>query len=142
MPLRHPGIGGIFHFENGAVMTYFNPNVLGMAISKDISFFDGNKMHEIKNVNVTRSGGDIPTFTVSGENENESMIFTVSSYSHSSWTFKKKKLGIIPFKQVYNEYPAYISDLRLTDKKTRKIITLEDLGKSVGNAEHTTGILL
>ncbi|MDY6965739.1 MAG: hypothetical protein SVM80_07200 [Halobacteriota archaeon] len=137
-----PWYWGIFHFENGAILSYFNPNVFGITIAKDISFFDGKRMHEIKEVKVVRSGGDIPTFTVLGENEDEKMSFTVSSYSHSSWTFKKRTLGIIPNKLVYNEYPAVISDLRFTNKKTGEEITLEDLGRSVGNAEHTTGLLL
>lgn len=133
---------GIFHFENGAIMSYFNPNLFGLSVSKNISFFDGSEMHEIKNVKVIRSGGEIPTFTISGDDGEKKMDFTVSSYSHSSWTFNKKRLGVIPSKLVYNEYPAVITDLRFADKKTGKITTLEDLGKSIGNAEHTTGLLL
>lgn len=137
-----PWYWGIFHFENGGVLSYFNPHLLGKSLKREILFFDGNKMHEFTDVNLKRSGERMPTFTLSGENEHEKINFGVNSYSHSSWTFRRKTLGIIPNKLTYNEYPAVISDLTLTNKKTGKKITLEDLGKSIGNAEHTTGLLL
>ena len=137
-----PWYWGIFHFENGGILTYFHQQVLGKTIKKNILFFDGDKVHEFFDMNVQRSGGEIPTFTVSGENEHEKMNFTVKSYSHSSWTFRKKALGVIPNKLVYNEYPAIISDLKLTNRNTGEKLILDSLGESVGNAEHTTGLLL
>lgn len=137
-----PWYWGIFHFENGGILTYFNQYLLGKAFNSGISFFDGDKVHEFANMIITRAGADIPTFSVYGETEHEKMSFTVKSYAQSSWTFRKKALGVIPTKLVYNEYPAIISDLELKDKKTGKKIFLGDLGKSVGNAEHTTGLLL
>jgi hypothetical protein len=133
---------GIFHFENGGVLSYFNPHLLGKSLKKDISFFDGEEMHKFSDMSVSRSDESTPTFTITGENKQEKIKFIVNSYSHSSWTFKKKFLKIIPNKLIYNEYPAVISDLKLTDKKTGKNIVLKDLGYSVGNAEHTTGFLL
>ena len=139
-----PWYWGIFHFENGGILTYFNPHLLGISVKKDISFFDGKKIHEFVDINVKRidaNGKEMPTFTVSGENENEKINFTVDSYSQSSWTFRKKTLGAIPNKLIYNEYPAVISDLRLINKETGEKIGLEDLGRSVGNAEHTTGFM-
>jgi hypothetical protein len=132
---------GIFHFQNGGVLTYFNPHFLGKSIKKDITFFDGKKMHTFRDIDVFRKDGKIPTFNISGENRNEKIKFVVNSYSHSSWTFKKKAFKMFPSKLVYNEYPAVISDLKLIDKKTGKIIPLS-LGNSVGNAEHSTGFLL
>ena len=137
-----PWYWGIFHFENGGVLTYFKPYLLGKAVKKEISFFDGDKLHEFTDLNVTASGGTIPTFTVSGENEYETITFRVNSYAHSSWTFRRKVLGIISNNLTYNEYPAIISDLKLANKKTGKTIISADLGSSVGNAEHTTGLLL
>jgi hypothetical protein len=136
-----PWYWGIFHFENGGVLSYFNPHLLGKSLKKDISFFDGEEMHKFSDINVNRSGEDTPTFTITGENKQEKIKFIVNSYSHSSWTFKKKFLKIIPNKLTYNEYPAVISGLKLTDRKTGKNIPLS-LGSSVGNAEHTTGFLL
>ena len=133
---------GVLHFENGSVMNYYIIYLLGKSIRKYLSFFDGNKMHEFIDISVKTSGGKMPTFIMSGDNEHEKINFTVKSYSHSSWTFRKKTLGIIPNKLTYNEYPVVISDLKLTNKKTGKKITLKELGRSVGNAEHMTGFLL
>ncbi|MFH1473328.1 MAG: hypothetical protein ABIE55_00380 [Candidatus Aenigmatarchaeota archaeon] len=137
-----PWYWGIFHFENGGILTYFNPHVFGKSIKKDISFFDGRSMHKFDNIKVRRLGKYLPTFLITGINEKERISFKVKSYSHSSWSFKKKSLGIIPNKLVYNEYPSVISDLKLTNNKTGRSILLKKLGKSVGNAEHTTGLLL
>ncbi|MFH1448018.1 MAG: hypothetical protein ABIG39_04085 [Candidatus Micrarchaeota archaeon] len=133
---------GIFHFEKGAILSYFNPNVFGITVKKDISFFDGEKTHEFFDIYVERSGGEVPTFTISGEDRHKKIRFVVKSYSHSSWTFRKKTLGLIPNKLVYNEYPAVITEFKFTDKQTGKSITRDDIGKAIGNAEHTTGLLL
>jgi len=136
-----PWYWGIFHFENRCILTYFNLHLLGRSLNKGISFFDGNKIHEFNNINVEESKDRMPTFKVSGDNGHEKIKFIVNAYSHSSWTFRKKTLGIIPNKLIYNEYPAVISNLELINKKTGKNIILKKLGKSVGNAEHTTGLL-
>ncbi|MBN2517220.1 MAG: hypothetical protein JXB14_00080 [Candidatus Altiarchaeota archaeon] len=136
-----PWYWGLFHFGNGGVLSYFNPHFFGKAVKKDISFFDGKKLHEFHDIRVKRSGGDIPTFSVSGANKDESIEFEVESYAHSWWEFRKKALGFIPTKLVYNEYPAVISDFRLINKLTGEETLLRDLGESVGNAEHTTGLL-
>jgi hypothetical protein len=131
---------GIFHFENGGVLSYFNPHLFGKSLKKDIYFFNGEKTHAFRTIKVTPSGEGLPSFKVSGENEHGKIAFTVRSYSHSSWTFRKKTLGIIPNKLVYNEYPAVISEFELESEGEKT--TLKQLGKSVGNAEHTTGFLL
>ena len=137
-----PWYWGIFHFANGAVLTYTNQMALKKAIKKQIVFFDGNERHEIKDITVKRIGGAIPEFKVSGETNGAKARFTVSAYSHSSWTFRKKSLGMFPNKLVYNEYPATITDFEFINKKTGKTLTSKELGKAVGNAEHTTGYLL
>jgi len=137
-----PWYWGIFHFEGGGVLSYYKPHLLGKSLKKDISFFDGEKMHKFDNIRIAESGGDMPVFAVSGETEDERIDFSVTPYSHSSWTFRKRVLGIIPNKLVYNEYPAAISSLRLRNKRTGDEITLKNLGRSVGNAEHTTGLLI
>jgi hypothetical protein len=137
-----PWYWGIFHFESGQTLTYFRPHVLGKALKKDIKFFDGKKTHKFFDIRVIRSKGSTPKFRVSGESEDEKIAFVVDSYAHSSWTFTKRSLGIFPNKLVYNEYPSVISAFRLEDKRTGNTVTLKDLGKSVGNAEHTTGLLM
>ncbi|MFH1470826.1 MAG: hypothetical protein ABIF01_03695 [Candidatus Micrarchaeota archaeon] len=131
---------GVFHFENGGVLSYFNPHLFGKSLKKDIQFFDGEKNHSFKSIRVKRSVGETPTFTVSGENNGERISFKVDSYSQSSWTFKKKTLGILPNTLVYNEYPAVISEFEL--EGNGKKLTLKELGKGIGNAEHSTGFLL
>lgn len=137
-----PWYWGIFHFENGGILTYFDLHLAGRSLSKDISFMDGSGMHEFRRMRVERSGGALPRFRVSGENEHEDITFTVRTYSHSSWTFRKRSLGIIPNRLVYNEYPAVIDDLTVTERGSgERTLTLADLGTSVGNAEHTTGLL-
>jgi len=136
-----PWYWGIFHFENGAALTYTNQMVLGKALKKRIIFFDGREMRELNDMAVRRVGGKIPEFKISGETAEYKASFTVRCYEHSSWTFKKKSLGMIPNKLVYNEYPAVIDDFEFLDKKTGKRTTSKELGKAVGNAEHTTGYL-
>lgn len=132
---------GIFHFQNGGVLTYFNPSLFGKSIKRDISFFDGSKLHEFRDMEV-RLIGETPEFRISGKNDNEEINFTVSPYSHSSWSFRKKILGIVPNSLVYNEYPSVISHLELRNTKSGERLGLGDIGSSVGNAEHTTGFLL
>lgn len=136
---------GIFHFKNGALLTYFNPYVLGQSVKKDIAFFDGEKSYKFSKIKVRRTDKEngLPDFQVTGEDKEKKIEFTVSAYSHSAWTFTKKKFKVIPNKLVYNEYPALITDLAFSDKITGKTLTLKDLGgNATGNAEHSTGILL
>ncbi len=137
-----PWYWGIFHFKSGAVLSYFNPYLFGRSLKKKVSFFDGKKLHKLKNLRITRIGAGLPVFKASAENKIHRIEFTVKSYSHSNWTFKRKALGFIPSRLVYNEYPSVISDLKFTNKETGETITHRDLGPSVGNAEHTTGALL
>jgi hypothetical protein len=140
-----PSVGwywGTFHFGGGAILKYYNIRALGKSFKKEIKLFDGKTVHEIDDIRVRRVDAKYPDFVVSGENEKERIEFTVDCYSHSSWTFRKNVLGFIPNKLVYNEYPARIRNLRLEDKESGKVLTCEDLGEAVGNAEHTTGFLL
>jgi len=133
---------GIFHFESGGILTYFNPFFFGKSIKKDITFFDGETLHEFSEINVKLSAHGMPVFTIKGENKNERINFTINTHSFYSWILKRKVLGFIPNKLVYREYPAFVSDFKFTNKKTGENINLENLGKSVGNVEHTTGFLL
>jgi len=137
-----PWYWGSFHFANGGVLTYTNQMVLGKAIKKNVSFFDGKQLHELGDVTVKRLGGELPEFRVTSKTEDAEIAFTVKAYAHSSWTFRKKSLGVLPNKLVYNEYPSTITDFQFRDKKSGRRLLLGDLGKSVGNAEHTTGYLL
>jgi len=136
-----PWYWGIFHFDNGALLTYTNQFFLGKSIKEDISFFDGKKIHSFKKIKVVREGGEVPNFHVTGENDIETIKFTVNCYANSWWTFKKKSLGFIPNKLTYNEYPATISNFIFKTNKTKKTLSQKELGKAIGNAEHTVGYL-
>jgi hypothetical protein len=132
---------GLAHFENGSVMTYFKPYLFGKSFRKDISFFDGKEMHKFDEIKLKRRNDQLPMFSVSGENEEEKISFVVSAYSHSFWILRNNVMKFIPNQIFYNEYPAVISDFTLENKKTGEKITLKELGKSVCNAEHATGIM-
>ena len=140
-PVVLPWFWGIFHFENGGVLTYFNPHFMGKSIRKDVSFFDGTNFHKFKDITVKRVEGEHPIFKVSALCGDKRIMFTVKSYSHSDWTFQSTPLNLINTKLVYNEYPAVIEDLNFT-QADGKSITSKELGMGWGNAEHTTGILL
>jgi len=133
---------GIFHFESGGILTYFNPFFFGKSIKKDITFFDGETLHEFSDINVKFSVHGMPVFIIKGENKNERINFTINTHSYYSWILKRRVLGFIPNKLVYREYPAFVSDFKFSNKKTGENINLENLGKSVGNVEHATGFLL
>jgi hypothetical protein len=134
---------GTFHFENGAVMNYFEPYLFRKPLRSVISFYDCNGSHIFNGMKIREVGRNNPRFIVSAKNKNEKIDFKVSTYSRATWKFKKKHpgiIGIIPNKLTYNEYPAVITEFKLSGKG--KTINLKDLGKSVGNAEHTEGVLL
>jgi hypothetical protein len=137
-----PWYWGAYHFENGAVLTYTNQFILGKAVKKNISFYDGKVLHIFKNIKVRRTKGELPEFKISGKNAKEKIDFTVSSYAHSFWEFTKNASKRAPNHLVYNEYPSVLSAFEHTDKKTKKKLTLKDLGSAVGNAEHAVGYLL
>jgi hypothetical protein len=136
-----PWYWGLYHFRNGGVLTYTYQWILGKKLKRHIAFFDGKNLHEFKGIDVKRIEGKHPSFAVSAENKKERISFMVDAYEHSSWTFKKKSLGIIPNKLVYNEYPGRLRGFELIDKGTGKTLTLKDLGPAYGNSEHTTGFL-
>ncbi|MBU0762229.1 MAG: hypothetical protein KKD39_04335 [Candidatus Altiarchaeota archaeon] len=137
-----PWYWGIFHFENGGVLTYFKPHIFGVGLRGDICFFDGSDMHVFTDMDVERIGSINPIFKIIGKNEVEEITFNVNPYSHSSWTFKGSLLKLLETILVYNEYPAKIEGLTLKNKDAKTIITTKSLGDNVGNAEHSTGILL
>lgn len=137
-----PWYWGIFHFENGASLTYYNPSLFGISLKRDISFFDGKEVHNFEDIKVKRTGGEIPEFRIEGKEKGKEIRFKVESYSKSSWKFRKKLLNLIPNKLTYREYPSKITEFDLEDKSRGEKIGLEQLGSSIGNAEHTTGLLL
>ncbi|MFH1391168.1 MAG: hypothetical protein ABIH20_02540 [Candidatus Diapherotrites archaeon] len=153
---------GIFHFEEGSILSYFNPHV-GPAILKgnitntfieqgnfpvgdDLYFFSqrtNKKEHfKIKSIKGNKNSIDQPVFIVKGENKYEKISFDVDCYSKAHWEFEKKSFGFLKTKLRYNEYPAKIKNFVLQDKKGNTLTTSKEIGEGIGNAEHTWGILI
>ena len=136
-----PWYWGIFHFEHGACLSYFNPRLLGRSIKEDVSLYDGRTLHRFDALRIEKTGGALPAYHVTAENREEAIAFTVEPYAETVWRFRKKKWGFIPVKFDYGQYPARITRLRLTNKRDHAALTEEDLGIGVGNAEDSTGVL-
>jgi hypothetical protein len=54
----------------------------------------------------------------------------------------KKKFGFIPIKFNYRQYPAKITSFKFKHLHNKLVISEKDIGVGIGNAEHSTGILL
>jgi hypothetical protein len=137
-----PWYWGIFHFDNGASMTYFNPHILGKSVKKDVSFHDGEKLHKFRGIKVDKTVvGDLPVFNVSSEDERARIEFLVEPYANTVWRFRKRKMGLFPVSFDYGQFPARIPRLRFEEKGTGRVITEEDVGIGIGNAEDSRGLL-
>jgi len=157
-----PWYWGIFHFEDGSIVSYFNPHI-GTAILKDnltkscftkgnislkkgIYFFDkkSGELHLFKNIKIKKETNEKnqPVFKISGKNKNTKIFFTIDCYSNAVWEFEKKFLKLFKTKLKYNEYPAKVTHFNLQDKQGKTLASLENLGKGIGNAEHSWGVLL
>ena len=133
---------GIFHFENSVSLSYFNPYLLGKSLKKDVSFYDGRFLHKFNNIKVRKTGNSLPIFNISAKNNEETLEFIVKTYSKTSWDFSKKKFGFIPINFRYRQYPAKITSFRFKDLDSNLMISEKNIGFGIGNAEHSTGILL
>jgi len=132
---------GIFHFKNGAVLTFLKRHII-KDFGHEISFFDGKKFHNFHDVKITCSGKSLRSFSVKGKTDKEEISFTTVPYASSRWTFGKKIAYMFNDKLEYNEYLSTINDLEIIDRKTGKtIISSSDIGRATGNVEHTTGML-
>ncbi len=137
-----PWYWGVFHFENGAFLSYFNPYILVNSVKKNVSFYDGKKLHEFNDVSVKKINGSLPKFYVKAKDNEKTIEFMVETYSKTVWKFRKKKFGLIPLKFDYRQYPAILSSFKFKDLKSSLTFSEKDLGKGIGNAEHSTGILI
>jgi len=142
-----PWLWGIAHFESGAALSYFYPylgaamlnksdqcryDLLKLPLNREIKFYDGKAVHVFNCAQIKKvEGGETPAWEVFCGNK---IRFRVEAYSHACWRFEEQKL----LRNVlhYNEYPMRITEFKMGD------LTLEDLGDSMGNAEHTWGRLL
>lgn len=136
-----PWYWGIFHFEHGASLSYFNPYFLSRSVKKDISFYDGEMLHRFKNITVKKTENSLPTFCISANEGGKSIEFLVETYSKTLWNFTKKRF-FIPIKFSYKQYPAKIIRFEFKDKQNNLRLSENDLGIGIGNAEHSRGILI
>jgi len=137
-----PWYWGIFHFKHGAFLSYFNPHFLGKSLKKDVSFYDGKILHKFDNIKVKGTGNSLPTFHIKACNNEKTIDFLVKSYSKTTWNFRKKKFGFIPTTFDYRQYPAKITNFKFNNMKNDSTISEKDIGIGIGNAEHSTGILI
>jgi hypothetical protein len=137
-----PWYWGIFHFENDACLSYFNPRLLGKSLKKDVSFYDGQTLHRFKGISIRKSGGQLPVFHVSSEDSEAVIEFSVEPYAGTVWRFRKKKLGFVPVRFDYWQYPARITKFRFVDKRSNSELSEDDTGIGIGNAEDSRGVLL
>ncbi|MCD6229702.1 MAG: hypothetical protein J7K00_02785 [Candidatus Diapherotrites archaeon] len=158
-----PWYWGIFHFEDGSILSYFNPYIgtailkenipdclvpfdRKIALKKGMYFFDNKtkKQHVFEGLSIKEqtNNQNQPTFKIRGENKDSKIAFTLDCYSNASWKFEKPTLGPVKTRLKYNEYPAKITFFELSFNKEEKKIVLNDLGKGIGNVEHSWGILI
>ena len=80
--------------------------------------------------------------TLKAEDKEKTLEFLVEIYSKTSWDFSKKKIGIIPMNFSYKQYPARITRFRFRGKQNNLTLSEKNVGVGIGNAEHSTGILI
>jgi hypothetical protein len=163
--LNSPGVPwywGIFHFENGGHLHYMIPHI-GPSIfrskpnprsrldwgeiylSKTLDFYHPKhkKIYHFDNLKLTKdfTTKNLPIFKLTGSNaEGQRLEFSVKSYTRAYWRFEQKttiKTRIF----FYNEYPVNITKLNIYDSNNKQIVTLKDLGDSIGHCEHSWGRL-
>jgi hypothetical protein len=156
---------GIFHFADGSVLSYFKP-VLGLSalgktfagkgfdksVKKHAMFWHAptRQLFEFNEVKVktiekksgkTKQGSFLPIFLVEAkDNRGRKLSFEVRSYSQSHWRFRKK--GLLKQDFTYGEYPSEIKNMVLELGGVGERVTQKTLGRGIGNAEHSWGLLL
>lgn len=156
-----PWYWGIFHFNEGSILSYFNPHIgpvilkgnlidsfIGkgnISLSNEISFANkktGKKeFYKIKKLENKKNSLGQPVFAVSGENKEAKISFDVDCYASSYWEFEKKYFGFLKTKLRYNEYPAKIKNFKI-QYKNGVLVSSKEIGEGIGNAEHSWGVLI
>jgi len=132
---------GLFHFENGGILTYGNHNIFGKSFNQFLEFSDGNKTYKFNEIRIKMTDNDLPVFHVEGENSSEKVKVKIASYAKSFWEFKENVLFVIPESVTYREYLSTITSFELINKRNGEKIGMKNLGAGVGNVEHTTGFI-
>lgn len=154
-----PWYWGIFHAEDGSFLDYFMPH-LGLPmfrrkhehkswldrfermLSTSFQFYDARTatLHRFKKIRMEKSyEGGLPRFRLSGAEGGKEFDMTMETYGRATRRIQQPFLGILNTVLYYNEYPAYLSTFRFDDGTERR--DLVDLGRVVGNCEHSWGVV-
>jgi hypothetical protein len=154
---------GVIFFDNGSMIKYFLPNIsLGIfrrgtqdkpfiwdsafkAVKKELDFYDSttDQVESFTKARVHKSFKDDghPIFTLHWSRpDGGTLSFTLDTYTRSLFSLRTKVFGT-PLKTTlnYNEYSCVVTQFEMKTP-TRKI-SKKDLGKGLGNCEHSWGIL-
>ncbi|MFQ6127538.1 MAG: hypothetical protein ACE5QW_01345 [Thermoplasmata archaeon] len=154
-----PWYWGVFHTDSGCYVDYFIPHIgppafrrsLGhnsrldwgeWPLSRSWQFYDSSygDFHKIKNIAMSkRYENDLPVFTLRGREEDRSIEMVMKAYSRAHWKVKQPFLRFFCTYLYYNEYPVNV--VKFDFKCGFKRRTLSDLGRFVGNCEHSWGMV-
>ncbi|MCK4366991.1 MAG: hypothetical protein KAW84_03480 [Thermoplasmata archaeon] len=154
-----PWYWGVFHTESGCYVDYFMPHMGPPALrrsyghqsrldwgertlSKSWQFYDPSdgEFHRIKKISMRKTyENDLPTFTLRGREENRSIEMVMKAYSRACWKVKQPFLRYFCTYLYYNEYPVNV--VKFDFRCGQKTRTLSDVGRFVGNCEHSWGII-
>lgn len=154
-----PWYWGVFHTESGCYVDYFMPHIGPPALrrsprhrsrldwgerslSKGWQFYDPSdgEFHRIKKISMHRTyENDLPTFTLRGREGNRSIEMVMKAYSRACWKVKQPFLRYFCTYLYYNEYPVNV--VKFNFRCGQKTRTLSDLGRFVGNCEHSWGMI-
>ncbi len=152
----------VLHTERGDYLDYFMPH-LGLTwwrrterprsrldrgefmVNRSLQFWeeDAGRLHKFRKVRISKffTDEDLPIFHVRGQNAEGTIELELEAYSRAYWRFEQPWFaGLRRSILFYNEYPIQVNrfELRAGSDHT----TLEDLGWTRGNCEHTWGKLL
>jgi len=154
-----PWYWGVFHTESGGYVDYFMPHIGPPALrrspghrsrldwgerplSKGWQFYDPSdgEFHRIKKISMHRTyENDLPTFTLRGREGNTSIEMVMEAFSRACWKVKQPLLRYLFTYLYYNEYPVNV--VKFNFRCGQKTRTLSDLGRFVGNCEHSWGMI-
>ncbi|MHA2407423.1 MAG: hypothetical protein ACXACA_03520 [Candidatus Ranarchaeia archaeon] len=154
---------GVIFFDDGSMIKYFLPNVsLGIfrrgtqdkpyiwdsafkAVKKELDFYDSttDRVESFKKARVYKSFKEngLPIFKFHWTRpDGGNLSFTLDTYARSLFSLRTKAFGtLLKTTLNYNEYPCTVTQFEM--KIPKRKISKKDLGKGLGNCEHSWGIL-
>lgn len=154
-----PWYWGIFHSRNGSYIDYFIPHIGPpmirrhrshssrldwgeIPLSNSWQYYDGEtkKLYRIRKVQIEKTyKNDLPIFSIHGREGARSLSMRIRTYARACWRVEQPLLRFSSTILHYNEYPARVEEFEF--KEGRKETTLDDLGPTIGNCEHSWGIV-